>query len=181
MEELVKDEKLIKKKIGSLRTKKSLLGLLLKIFLLVLTIYIVFSFVLGFTRITGLSMYPRMSDSDLILYYRLDKDINIGDVVVFEHGNSNYVLRVIATEGQTIDIDKEGNLLTDGHMTEEKILYKTHKDENSDVKFPFKVPKGEYFVLGDFRVSSVDSRNFGSIDRQDIKGTVINILRSRDL
>ena len=181
MENLLNDEKIIKKKIHGLRTKKSLFNLIIKILLLALVIYVVFSFVLGFTRITGLSMYPRMSDSDLILYYRLDKNIKIGDVVVFDHNNSSYVLRVIGTEGQTIDIDEEGNLMADGHVVEEKILYKTYKDENSDVKFPYKIPKGEYFVLGDFRMSSVDSRNFGSIQFKDIKGTVINVLRSRDL
>ena len=129
----------------------------------------------------GLSMYPRISDSDLVLYYRLDKKIKIGDVVVFEHANNSYILRVIGTEGQTIDIDKEGNLIADGHVVEEKILYKTYKSENSGIKFPYKIPKGEYFVLGDFRMSSEDSRNFGSIDRDQIKGTVINLLRSRDL
>jgi signal peptidase I len=72
-------------------------------------------------------------------------------------------------------------LICDGHVLDEKVVYKTYKDKNSNISFPYMVPENEYFVLGDFRMSSVDSRNFGSIKRDQIKGTVINLLRSRDL
>lgn len=181
MDSLLNDEKTIKKIIRKTKTKRNLFAVIAKILLIVIIIYVLFAFILGITRVSGLSMYPRMSDSDLVLYYRLDNDIKIGDVVVFERDGNTYILRVIGTENQTIDINKEGNLIIDGHEVEEKVLYKTHKDKTSDIKFPYKVPKGHYFVLGDFRVSSVDSRNFGSIDKEKIKGTVINILRSRDL
>jgi len=139
------------------------------------------TFVFGFAVASGLSMYPRISDSDLVLYYRLDDDIKTGDIVVFDQNGKEHILRVIGTAGQTIDIDKDGNLIADGHVVEEKIVYKTYQDKNSSIAFPYVIQEGEYFVLGDFRMSSVDSRNFGAIKKDQIKGTVINLLRSRDL
>ncbi len=181
MEYLKDDEKYIVKKIHKIAATQSLITLLLKIIIFVAGIYLIFTYVFGFTNMSGLPMYPRISDSDLVLYYRLEDKIKTGDIVVFDKNNKEYVLRVIGTSGQTIDIDNDGNLILDGHVVDEKIVYKTYKDKNSDIQFPYQVPEGEYFVLGDFRMSSVDSRNFGAIKKDQIKGTVINLLRSRDL
>lgn len=181
MENLKNDEKYILKKIRSIATFRSLWSLIIKIVLFGAGIYLVFGYVFGFAVTSGLSMYPRLSDSDLVLYYRIDDKIKSGDIVVFNQNDKQYILRVVGTGGQTIDIDDDGNLLCDGHIVDEKIVYKTYKDKNSDIAFPYMVPDGEYFVLGDFRMSSVDSRNFGTIKQDQIKGTVINLLRSRDL
>jgi len=178
---LKNDEKFIVKKLHKIATMKSLRSLLFKIVFFVGLIYILFSYVFGFTVASGLSMYPRISDSDLVLYYRLDDKVKTGDIVVFDINQKEYVLRVIGTGGQTIDIDNDGNLIADGHVVDEKIVYKTYKDKNSNIKFPYSIPNDEYLVLGDFRMSSVDSRNFGAIKKDQIKGTVINLLRSRDL
>lgn len=181
IESLKADEKYIIKKLHKFATMRSLVTLLLKIILFAGLIYVVITYVFGFTVSKGLSMYPRISDSDLVLYYRLDDKVKTGDIVVFDLNNKQYILRVIGTGGQTIDIDDDGNLIADGHVVDEKIVYKTYKDKNSPVKFPYMIPQDEYFVLGDFRMSSVDSRNFGTIKKDQIKGTVINLLRSRDL
>jgi len=181
MENLKNDEKYIIKKLHNIATTKSLKGLIIKVVLFGLGIYLVFTYVFGFAVTSGLSMYPRLSDSDLVLYYRLDDKIKVGDIVVFNQNDKQYILRVVGTSGQTIDIDNDGNLLCDGHIVDEKVVYKTYKDKNSDIAFPYMIPEGEYFVLGDFRMSSVDSRNFGSIKQEQIKGSVINLLRSRDL
>ena len=58
-------------------------------------------------------MYPRVSDSDLLLYYRLDEKYKTGDILVFENDGKEYISRVVGTGGQTIDIDKDGNLIVD--------------------------------------------------------------------
>ena len=181
MKELRADEQLIHKRLHRIAANRGLIALLLKILIFAAGIYVVFTFVFGFTTMSGLPMYPRISDSDLVLYYRLEDKIKTGDIVVFNQNNKEYILRVIGTSGQTIDIDNDGNLITDGHVVDEKIVYKTYKDKNSQIEFPITVPEGEYFVLGDFRMSSVDSRNFGTVKKDQIKGTVINLLRSRDL
>jgi len=181
MENLRADEKYINKKLHRIATSRSLRGLIFKIILFGAGLYVVFAYVFGFAVTSGLSMYPRLSDSDLVLYYRLDDKIKVGDIVVFNQNDKQYILRVVGTSGQTIDIDNDGNLLCDGHIVDEKVVYKTYKDKNSDIAFPYMIPEGEYFVLGDFRMSSVDSRNFGSIKQEQIKGSVINLLRSRDL
>jgi len=181
MENLKTDEKYIIKKLHRIATSRSLISLIFKVLIFGVGLYVVFTYVFGFAVTSGLSMYPRLSDSDLVLYYRLDDKIKSGDIVVFNQNDKQHILRVVGTSGQTIDIDNDGNLLCDGHLVDEKIVYKTYKDKNSNIAFPYMVPEGEYFVLGDFRMSSVDSRNFGSIKKEQIKGTVINLLRSRDL
>jgi len=181
IESLREDEKYIVKKLHKIATVRGLVTLLLKIIVFALAIYVIFTYVFGFTVSSGLSMYPRISDSDLVLYYRLDDKIKTGDIIVFDSNKKQYILRVVGTAGQTIDIDDEGNLIADGHVVDEKIVYKTYKDKNSNVKFPYTIQNDEYFVLGDFRMSSVDSRNFGAVKKDQIKGTVINLLRSRDL
>jgi signal peptidase I len=181
MENLRLDEKYIIKKLRFIATSRSLVSLIFKVLIFGVGLYLVFTRVFGFAVTSGLSMYPRLSDSDLVLYYRLDEKIKVDDIVVFNQNDKQYILRVVGTSGQTIDIDKDGNLIRDGHVVDEKVVYKTYKDKNSNISFPFIVPDGEYFVLGDFRMSSVDSRNFGSIKREQIKGSVINLLRSRDL
>ena len=181
IERLVDDEKQIKKLLLKYRTRVNLKVLIIKVLAIVLVLYLVFTFILGIFRMSGLSMYPRIGDSDLVLYYRLANKYNVGDVIVLNEGSNTYTLRIIGIEGQTIDIDKDGNLMADNHVVNEKIFYKTFKSTNSKIKYPYKIPKGEYFVLGDFRMSSTDSRDFGSITKDQIKGKVINILRSRDL
>ncbi len=181
MNELVDDQKYISKKIYKFITLKNLFSLVLKIVLFFLAIYLIFTYVFGFYITSGLSMYPRVSDSDLLLYYRLEEKIKTGDILVFENNGKEYISRVVGTGGQTIDIDKDGNLIVDNHVVDEKIVYRTYKDKTSNIAFPYLIPDGQYFVLGDFRMDSVDSRNFGAINKDQIKGTVINLLRSRDL
>jgi len=181
IESLREDEKYIGKKIHRITLTRNIVNLLLKIIIFVGAIYAIFTYVFGFTVSSGLSMYPRISDSDLVLYYRLDDKIKTGDIIVFDLNKKQYILRVVGTAGQTIDIDNDGNLIADGHVVDEKIVYKTYKDKNSNIKFPYTIQNDEYFVLGDFRMSSVDSRNFGAVKKDQIKGTVINLLRSRDL
>ena len=133
IENLKTDEQHIVKKIHKLATTRGFVLLLLKIIIFVGIVYAIFTFVFGFTVSSGLSMYPRISDSDLVLYYRLDDKIKTGDIVVFDLNKKQYILRVIGTGGQTIDIDKDGNLIADGHVVDEKIVYKTYQDKNSDV------------------------------------------------
>ncbi len=181
MDILIEDKKYITKKIQKIIALRSLFSLIFKVVAFLLVLYLTFTYVFGFVISSGLSMYPRVSDSDLLLYYRLDEKYKTGDILVFENDGKEYISRVVGTGGQTIDIDKDGNLIVDNHVVDEKIVYRTYKDKTSSISFPYTIPDGQYFVLGDFRMNSTDSRNFGAIDKSQIKGSVINLLRSRDL
>ena len=102
-------------------------------------------------------MKPTFNENDIVLALKT-KNIKTGDVIAFYHGNKILVKRVIASSGNYVDIDEEGNVYINGYIinepyVKEKILGET------DVEFPYQVPEGAYFVLSDDRSSSIDSRN----------------------
>ena len=131
--------------------------------------------------VTGSSMYNTLIDGDYLLlisstFYRQPQQ---GDIIVaskdsFDDGKP-IVKRVIATEGQFVDIDFEtGTVYVDGVALDEAYTYtKTTLDEG--VSFPLRVETGHVFVLGDNRNSSKDSRSpeIGQVDHREILGKAI--------
>lgn len=137
--------------------------------------------------VDGASMAPTMLDGDRYLVSGLFYTPEQGDIIVFQpednaatrryvHGeNKLLVKRVIATEGQVVDIDDETHqVLVDGVVLNESYLPGniTDKKTDSSVVYPFEVPPGHIFVMGDNRRESVDSRQLGSVDVRTILGKV---------
>ena len=124
-------------------------------------------------RVEGTSMLPRLEDQDRLfinkLAYRVG-DIHRGDVVVFlyphDHEKS-YIKRVIALPGDELRID-HGQVYVNGAPVEESYVPKLFEDERSQPEM--KIPTHEYFVMGDHRSISSDSRDFGPVDRDLIYG-----------
>ena len=119
------------------------------------------------------SMKPTFNENDIVLALKT-KNIKAGDVIAFYHGNKILVKRVIASSGNYVDIDEEGNVYINGYIinepyVKEKILGET------DVEFPYQVPEGAYFVLSDDRSSSIDSRNseIGCALEENIIGKIL--------
>ena len=181
MEELLRDGRIIAKKIQQLKTMINVRELITKLVLILCVVYIVFTYCFGMLRMKGISMVPSISDGDLVVYYRLEKEYRNGDIVVFDNGQDTYVLRIVATEGQTVDINGSGDLMINGHIEEDQSYFKTKEAEDSDVKFPYVVEQGKIFVIGDYRKESKDSRIFGAIDKTEIKGKVLSILRTKNV
>ena len=181
MEELLRDGRIIAKKIQQLKTLINVRELITKLVLILCVVYIVFTYCFGMLRMKGISMVPSISDGDLVVYYRLEKEYRSGDIVVFDNGQDTYVLRIVATEGQTVDINGSGDLMINGHIEEDQSYFKTKEAEDSDVKFPYVVEQGKIFVIGDYRKESKDSRIFGAIDKTEIKGKVLSILRTKNV
>lgn len=181
MEELLRDGRIIAKKIQQLKTMINVRELITKLVLILCVVYIVFTYCFGMLRMKGISMVPSISDGDLVVYYRLEKEYRSGDIVVFDNGQDTYVLRIVATEGQTVDINGSGDLMINGHIEEDQSYFKTKEAEDSDVKFPYVVEQGKIFVIGDYRKESKDSRIFGAIDKTEIKGKVLSILRTKNV
>lgn len=150
----------------------------IKLAVFVLSVWVIFTFLFGIARINGEAMYPRIRDGDLIFYYRLGKDYNIGDVLTFRIDGSRRVARVVAKGGDVVNINDDGKLLVNGNVQEEEIFYPTEKLV-SDVTYPYTVPEDSYFMLGDFRTIAVDSRGYGAVSESDIDGQVISILLRR--
>ncbi len=139
---------------------------------------LIFLFLFRVVNVEGSSMVPTLHESDKIVISRLAGDYKYGDIVVLTKtafSDESIVKRVIATEGQTIDIDfAEGIVTVDGKVLDEPyIADKTHRE--LDFSGPKTVPEGCIFCMGDNRNQSTDSRRntIGMIDTRCVLGRVI--------
>jgi len=124
-------------------------------------------------RVEGTSMQPGLRDEDRLfidkLFFRFEK-ISRGDVVVFHYPRDpekSYIKRVVALPGDSIFID-QGRVWINGEPTDEPWVPRRYRDTHSMPEMI--VPQGEYFVMGDHRSISQDSRDFGPVDRDLIYG-----------
>ena len=178
---LLKDEKMINVLIEKIRTKEAIKSLIIKICVIVIVIFIIFNYIFGLSIVKGINMAPKIADGDLLIYYRVVREFNVEDVITFKFNNKRYNLRIVAIEGQTVNITENGELLVDNHTLEEEIYYKTYKEESSSITYPYVVEKGKVFVLNDYRTNTEDSRRFGTIDIQSIEGKIISLFRERTI
>ena len=134
---------------------------------------IISSLVMPVLQISGNAMEPNYSNGDIVVSIK-KKNLASGDVIAFYHGNKILVKRVIATAGEWVNIDKEGNIYINGKKNEEKYLVVKAIGE-TDIKYPYQVPNESYFVLSDDRSNNIDSRlqEIGSIKEEDIIGKVL--------
>lgn len=129
----------------------------------------------GLIRINGNSMEPTLKE-DEIVFLRQTKEIETGDVIGFYFGGRILLKRVIGSAGDEIDIDSGGNVSVNGTKLDEPYL--TAKSLGKcELEFPYKVPEGMVFVLGDNRAVSIDSRikAVGCVQEDQIVGRAICI------
>jgi len=124
-------------------------------------------------RVEGTSMQPELRDQDRLFinkfFFRFES-IERGDIVVFHYPRDpekSYIKRVIGLPGDTISID-DGKVYIDGKRLLEPYVPRRYRDTRSMP--PMVLPPGEYFVMGDHRSISSDSRDFGPVDRDLIYG-----------
>ena len=123
-------------------------------------------------RIDGTSMTQTLQDGDIVVAVSGTK-FRIGDVVAFYYNNSILVKRVIATAGDWVDIDGEGNVYVNGEAVDEPYLTEKALGQ-CDIELPYQVPDGKCFVMGDHRATSIDSRStsVGCISEGDVVGRI---------
>ncbi len=209
------------------RRRRALRDLIFRILALLLVVYVLFFHLVGLTVMPTGDMYPRIDAGDMILYYRLEKNIHAQDIIVFEKPSASLerlvdeeegetqepvkrvpksektvirraldwlgfrdpadppmtrmVCRVVAGPGDTVEINEGERLIVNGNsMIETNIFYST-PEYIGFVEYPLTLGADEYFVLADYRNGGADSRFFGAVQREDILGTVITILRRNNL
>ena len=124
-------------------------------------------------------MFPAVKDGDLLIGFRLQKELSKNDIVIYETEGRQRVARILGKENDVITLDDTGSLLVNGTVQGNEILFPTYAKEG--MEYPYTVPKACVFVLGDYRTQAEDSRDHGGVKLGDVKAKVITILRRRAL
>ena len=159
---------------------KEALNFGLKLAAIAVAFLLLFTFVYGLHRNTDPDMFPMVKDGDLVLFYRLDKEYAVRDLLLLNYEGGRQVRRVAARAGDTVDITAQGGLIINGARQQEVEIYEeTQRYAESGVSFPLTLQEGQLFVLGDARENAADSRVYGPIEIKDTMGKVITVLRRR--
>jgi signal peptidase I len=136
-------------------------------------------FVVQVTEVRQRSMETTLEQNDRVLVSKLDYRFGIpsrGDIVVFNPPTPDatipYVKRVIAVGGETVDL-RNGNVFVNGQQVNIAQAHGATQPQAPQVAYPFTVPEGQVFVMGDNRTFSSDSRTFGPVPVSNIIGKVI--------
>ena len=167
--EIQRERKRIRRKIyyrQSLRSTVSVLVVVAAVAVLITTLF------LPILQISGDSMYPTLAHNEIVVLLKT-REFQQGDLIGYYYQGKILLKRVIALHEDEVVMDSAGNVYVNAQLLEEP--YVTEKSlGDCDLEFPYKVPGTGYFVLGDRRSNSVDSRNsmVGTISQDDIIGKV---------
>ena len=167
--EIQRERKRIRRKTyyrQALRSTVSVLVVVAAVAVLITTLF------LPILQISGDSMYPTLTHNEIVVLMKT-RDYQRGDLIGFYYQGKILLKRVIALPEDEVVIDSDGNVYVNAQLLEEP--YVTDKSLGEcDLEFPYKVPGTGYFVMGDRRSNSVDSRNsmVGIVSQDDIIGKV---------
>lgn len=154
---------------------------LLRSLIVVTLIYLLLNCVIGIMRAPNDDMTPSIYGRDLLLYYRLDKEVKAGDVIVLGKNDTTYIGRVIAVGGDTVEITDEESVRVNGNTLAESRIYSGTPRYEGFVEYPLTLAQDECFVLVDRRNGGEDSRYYGPVSREEIKGIIITIMRRNNI
>lgn len=124
-------------------------------------------------QIYGSSMSPTLNEGEIVVSVK-SGEIRQGDIVAFYYGNKLLVKRCVAGPGDWVDINADGTIAVNGTLLDEPYVAE-HDFGGSDLEYPYQVPEGRYFLVGDQRATSVDSRHssVGCVGEDQIVGKIV--------
>ena len=134
---------------------------------------IISTMILPVLRVTGTSMNPTLKNDEVLLCNKL-ADIKQGDIIAFYYNNKVLIKRVIGLPGDVIDIAEDGTVYVNGEALDEPYVSELALGE-CDIELPYQVPESRFFVCGDNRGISIDSRStaIGCIAEENIIGKAV--------
>lgn len=166
----------LENRLRTLRKRRSWLGLIRSLILTGAAVYLLFGVVFGIAVVRGDSMTPAVKEGDAALFLRVGNHYRAGDIVLVRaEERAEYVKRIVALPGQTVEMEG-GELVIDGEPLAEPYIYEgTYGKDGED--YPLTLGEKEYFVLGDHRENSKDSRNYGPVAEDSLDGKILLIFR----
>ena len=151
---------------------KALSGTIYVLTIVAAAAVLIATLVLPVLQIEGTSMEPTLVNGDVVLLTKTTS-FDRGELCGFSWNNKLLIKRVIGIPGDWIEIDTDGTVYLNGEKLDEPYAEQLSVGE-CDLEFPFQVPQEQYFVLGDMRESSIDSRNtlIGCVAKDQIVGKV---------
>lgn len=154
-------------------------SLLARILMIAVAGYIFFTQLFLVTQVSGMDMFPALKDGDLAIVFRIQQEYVKDDVIAYQTPEGVRFGRIAAREKDVVFMDDSGVWQVNGTTQSGEILYPTYAVEG--IEYPYSVPEGCIFVLGDYRTKATDSRIYGAVSMDDVVGKVITILRRRGL
>lgn len=171
---------ILKKRRRLAEVKRSAWALTGKIFVIAVCAYLALSYLFGIGIVSGEGMYPRLRDGDMVIFYRMEAEQNVNDIIAYSKNGALHYGRIVALGGDSVDLNEDGQLIVNGSVQQEEVFSATSAEGRATV-FPVQLAQNEVFVLGDNREYAQDSRDFGPIARTEIEGKVLSLLRNRGL
>lgn len=152
---------------------KALMGTIYSLIIVATLAVLVATLVLPVLEISGTSMEPTLCDQDIIVLVKSEK-LETGDLCAFSYQNKVLIKRIIGTPGDMIMIQDDGTVYVNQKKISEPYISEKSLGE-CDIEFPYQVPENRFFVLGDHRKTSIDSRStvIGCIEKDQIVGKVL--------
>ena len=152
------------------KTRKNIFNWIRDAFIIWVILVVLFQMVLGISKIDGTSMADTLQDGETRLFLRMVRQYQVGDVVSARMGTGElYVKRIVAQGGDVVDL-RDGVLYVNGSPESETYAKGKTWPMVDGVAFPYTVQEGRFFLMGDNRERSEDSRMFGALPKESLQG-----------
>lgn len=162
----------LKRERNRIRYRRILRSTVYALILVAAVAVLIASLILPVLQIAGTSMEPTLNNGEIVVLLKTKK-LQRGELCGFSYSNKILIKRVIGLPGDTIVIDAEGTVFLNGEPLDEPYITDKGLGE-CDIEFPFEVPEDTYFLMGDHRSTSIDSRStvIGCVERDQIVGRI---------